>query len=128
MSKIFVLLWMLFFHVVADYNLQGVMATMKQKTAWKEIADAGYANDYVCALMMHSISWSFMVMLPLAWHVHFNVGAGFVVLFFFNVAFHMKIDNEKANMFLINLWGDQLAHLIQIAFTWMAYLYILTIT
>lgn len=115
MSVIFVLLWMLFFHVVADYNLQGWLASAKQKSYWQENApDKLYRYDYVMALIMHSISWTFMVMLPIAYVNQFNVDIGFVGMFIANVAIHAAVDHLKANMKLINLWHDQLMHIGQI--------------
>ena len=115
MNTIFVILWMLFFHVVADYNLQGWLASAKQKSYWQENApDKLYKHDYIMALIMHSISWTFMVMLPIAYVNQFNVDIGFVGMFIANVAIHAVVDHLKANMKLINLWHDQLIHLGQI--------------
>ena len=115
MNTIFVILWMLFFHVVADYNLQGWLASAKQKSYWQENApDKLYKHDYIMALIMHSISWTFMVMLPIAYVNQFNIGIGFVGMFIANVAIHAVVDHLKANMKLINLWHDQLMHICQI--------------
>lgn len=116
MNTIFVILWMLFFHVVADYNLQGWLASAKQKSYWQENApDKLYKHDYIMALIMHSISWTFMVMLPIAYVNQFNIDIGFVGMFIANVALHAAVDHLKANMKLINLWHDQLLHIGQIA-------------
>ena len=116
MNTIFVILWMLFFHVVADYNLQGWLASAKQKSYWQENApDKLYRYDYIMALIMHSISWTFMVMLPVAYVNQFNIGIGFVGMFIANIAIHAVVDHLKANMKLINLWYDQLLHMGQIA-------------
>lgn len=116
MNTIFVILWMLFFHVVADYNLQGWLASAKQKSYWQENApDKMYKHDYIMALIMHSISWTFMVMLPIAYVNQFNIDIGFVGMFIANVALHAAVDHLKANMKLINLWHDQLLHIGQIA-------------
>lgn len=116
MNTIFVILWMLFFHVVADYNLQGWLASAKQKSYWQENApDKLYRYDYIIALIMHSISWTFMVMLPIAYVNQFNIDIGFVGMFIANVTIHAFVDHLKANMKLINLWHDQLMHLCQIA-------------
>lgn len=116
MNTIFVILWMLFFHVVADYNLQGWLASAKQKSYWQENApDKLYRYDYIIALIMHSISWTFMVMLPIAYVNQFNIDIGFVGMFIANVTIHAAVDHFKANMKLINLWHDQLMHMGQIA-------------
>ena len=58
---------MVFSHIVDDYYLQGKLALFKQKSWWEEKApDEMYKHDYIVALMMHSFSWAFMIMLPIA--------------------------------------------------------------
>lgn len=118
MNYFFVLLWMIFFHIVDDYYLQGWLASAKQESYWKENApDEKYKHDYIWALIMHSFSWSFMIMLPIAYVNGFDISYGFVIIFAFNVAIHAFVDNAKANWKLINLWQDQLIHLAQIGVT-----------
>ena len=47
---------------------------MKQKKWWQENAPQKlYKYDYIVALIMHSMSWSFMIMLPIAIGVNFDV-------------------------------------------------------
>jgi hypothetical protein len=109
---------MLFCHVLDDYTLQGWLANGKQKEFWKKNApDAMYEYDYIIALIMHSISWSFMIMLPIAIHRSFAVGSGFCIVFILNTICHAIVDNLKANEKVINLWVDQLVHIWQIAVT-----------
>lgn len=118
MSKFFVVLLMLFFHIVDDYCLQGVLASMKQKEWWKKHAPQRlYQYDYIMALTMHSLSWSFMIMLPIAYANSFNVGLGFVSIFVDNAIIHGIVDDLKANKRKINLIADQLIHLLQISIT-----------
>lgn len=122
MNTTFVLLWMLFFHVVADYNLQGWLASAKQKSYWETNApDELYKHDYICALIMHSISWTFMVMLPIAYAQGFNINKTFAILFTINTLFHAIIDDQKANRKSINLWHDQLFHIMQIVLTFVCF-------
>lgn len=122
MNAAFVFLWMIFFHVVADYNLQGWLASAKQKSYWEANApDKLYKHDYICALIMHSISWTFMIMLPIAYAMGFAINPTFVILFIFNTALHAIIDDLKANRKLINLWHDQLFHMVQIALTFVLF-------
>ena len=65
MNAAFVFLWMIFFHIVDDYYLQGWLASAKQKSYWEQNApDEMYKKDYIWALIMHSFSWAFMIMLP----------------------------------------------------------------
>lgn len=120
MSKIFVFLWMIFFHIVDDYYLQGWLASAKQKSYWQENApDKKYRNDYIWALIMHSFSWAFMITLPIAWTQQFDIGWQFVTVFAINVAVHAFTDNAKANWKIINLWQDQIMHICQIGLTFL---------
>lgn len=125
MSKLFVILWMIFFHIVDDYYLQGWLASAKQKSYWEQNApDEMYKYDYIWALIMHSCSWAFMIMFPIAYVQQFNIGMAFVVIFIFNAVVHALIDNVKANIKAINLWEDQVIHMFQIFGTYFALLYI----
>lgn len=118
MTYTFMILLMIFCHVIADYNLQGWLASAKQKDWWKKNSpDKLYENDYNCALLMHSFSWSFMIMLPIAIYVGFEVGAMFIIGIIINTALHASVDDMKANQKVINLWWDQIIHLAQIACT-----------
>lgn len=118
MSRLFVVLWMIFFHIVDDYYLQGWLASAKQKSYWKENAPSKlYEHDYIWALIMHSFSWSFMVMLPIAYILQFNIHFEFFVIFILNLAIHAVTDDAKANKKHINLWQDQLIHMVQIIAT-----------
>ena len=123
MNASFTLMLMVFLHIVDDYYLQGWLASAKQKRYWEENApDKLYKNDYKCALWMHSLSWSFMVMLPIALSMRFNVSLLFVIVYFINVEIHSTVDNLKANERKINLWQDQIIHLCQIFIT--AYIFL----
>ena len=118
MNMTFIILSMIFCHVIADYNLQGWLATAKQKSYWQEnTPDKKYKYDYICALIMHSMSWTFMIMLPIAFAMDFDVDFGFAIFFVTNTLSHAIIDHMKANDKTINLWVDQLLHMAQIAFT-----------
>lgn len=118
MSKLFVFLWMIFFHIIADYNLQGWLASAKQRSYWEQNApDKQYEYDYIWALIMHSFSWSFMVMLPIAYVQQFNIGFWFMLVFTSNIFIHGLIDHLKANVKVLNLWEDQFIHMCQIVFT-----------
>ena len=118
MNNVFIVLCMIFFHVIADYNLQGWLASAKQKSYWEKNApDEMYEHDYICVLVMHSFSWTFMIMLPLIYAVGFKVNSFLLLLFVSNVLIHAIIDDLKANKQAINLWYDQLIHICQIAMT-----------
>ena len=109
---------MLFCHIVDDYYLQGWLASAKQKKWWAENAPQSlYKHDYIMALAMHSMSWSFMVMLPVAALYNFNVGFEYLVAFIANAIIHGLTDNAKANLSKINLIQDQTIHILQIVIT-----------
>lgn len=64
MNNVFTILAMVFCHIVDDYYLQGCLASMKQKKWWQENTPQKlYKYDYIVALIMHSMSWSFMVII-----------------------------------------------------------------
>ena len=118
MNNVFSILCMIFCHIIADYNLQGWLASAKQKSYWEKNApDEMYKHDYICALVMHSFSWTFMIMLPLMYAVDFKVGSFLLFLFVINIFMHAIVDDLKANDKCINLWQDQLIHMCQIAMT-----------
>lgn len=122
MSKIMILFVMVFGHIVDDYYLQGILASMKQKSWWKENApDKMYEKDYLVALFMHSFSWAFMVMFMPVVLLHINVTVSPLLFVFFiaNIAVHMIVDDLKANKRKINLVTDQSIHMVQILITWL---------
>ncbi len=120
-SSASLLLLMILGHLVADYTLQGWLASGKQKKWWdSQLKDAPdemkrkYRNDYKVALVCHSLYWSIIVCLPLLFHpVLFAINAiGHAVL-------HYLIDDAKANKLAINLVEDQVFHFVQIISVWL---------
>ena len=123
-NALFILASMFFMHAVADFNLQGIMASMKQKTWWQK--QEGYdeednGNDYKFPLFWHSLQWSFCIMLPL--FIANGLKIDFVGLVFFclNICCHYLIDDAKANKNCINLVDDQIIHILQIVATFIGY-------
>lgn len=118
----YILLSMIFCHIVDDYYLQGWLASAKQKSWWhKNAPNKLYEKDYIMALVMHSLSWSFMIMLPLAISNSFQVSPIFFVIYLTNVVIHAVVDNLKANCLKINLITDQIIHIVQIITTFVIY-------
>lgn len=120
---------MLFLHIVDDYYLQGILASIKQKKWWRENAPALlYQNDWVMALFEHAFSWSFMITLPwLVMSIITQNNMGFFLLTFFyilNTILHAFIDDLKANKGIFNLIDDQVCHFVQIFTTWLAFIII----
>lgn len=114
MYFVFIFLFMLFCHIVDDYYLQGWLASAKQKSWWEKNApDKMYRNDYKVALVCHSFSWTFMIMLPIAIATSWNMGWLFLA-YPINMIIHMIVDDLKANKKKINLIQDQNIHLAQI--------------
>lgn len=129
--KLFILFAMLFCHIVDDFYLQSVLAKMKQKQWWKENAPKElYKNDYKVALIVHAMSWSFMILLPLVIYTMYIHGhttfwyVGYPLYFIWNVVMHAWIDNQKANKHEINLIIDQICHIVQIIITYVGYILI----
>ena len=123
--SILILLCMFFMHIVDDYYLQGILASMKQKSWWEKNApDPLYKNDYKMALVEHAFSWTFMMMLPAIIYtaiIGTMLPVWFIVVFFIlNVTIHALVDNAKANDKTINLIQDQGIHFSQIICTWLA--------
>lgn len=120
--KIFILFIMLFFHIVDDYYLQGLLAQLKQKSWWeKNVPHSLYRNDYKVALVEHGFSWSFMIMLPImVWMIYINniFVILYCILFFANMIIHSFVDNLKANVGNCSLLVDQTIHICQILITW----------
>lgn len=126
MSRAFVLLLMIFLHIVDDYYLQaiGPLASMKQQKWWEENSPRKlYKYDYLVALLMHSMSWAFMVMLPISIYQSWYIDGEFILLFIVNTAIHAFVDNMKANLLLINLIVDQSYHMVQIFSTFLMLIY-----
>lgn len=123
---IFTLILMIFFHIVDDYYLQGWLASAKQKIWWmrQENYSSMYKNDYIVALFMHSFSWSFMVMLPIAYNMNFNISHLFIIFFIANIIIHFTTDNLKANLMRINLVQDQSIHIAQILATFVVFTFL----
>lgn len=122
-NEIFILLAMIFLHIIDDYKLQGILASMKQKKWWEEQKEYKglYKYDYIPALIEHSFSWTFMIMLPIAVVLHFNIG-WWVIAYIINMVIHAFVDNLKANKFKINLVIDQTIHIVQIVVTWLIFI------
>lgn len=124
---IFVFIGMLFCHVFDDYFLQGCLANLKQRVWWeKNVPEDMYKKDYIMGLICHSMSWSFMILLPLAITI-FVTNANPLLWIFYGCAFainaviHVVVDDAKANKHKINLIQDQICHFIQINLTFLIF-------
>lgn len=117
MIYVYLLIAMVFCHIIDDYVLQGCLANLKQKDWWsRNAADDLYKHDYLMALFMHAFSWSTSIMIPLFIVTSFNIG-WVLIMFPINIIIHMVVDDLKANRHKINLIADQSIHLGQILLT-----------
>ena len=120
--KIIIFLSMIFFHITDDYYLQGKFTDMKQKEWWKKQTDCKlYRHDFIMALIEHAFSWTFVMMLPILIpivYLKLDLVNQYIMIFACNWFVHTIVDDAKANLHLLNLVQDQLAHLGQIFFTW----------
>ena len=123
------ILSMIFCHIVDDYYLQGCLAKMKQQKWWEEnYPDKKYKNDFYVALICHSISWSFMIHLPLiifALYEYLELTIFFYISWSLNMIIHMVIDDLKANEKKLNLCQDQLIHFAQIVITFIVFVIVI---
>ena len=115
--KLFILFVMIFAHIVDDYYLQGILASLKQKSWWEKQENYKplYKYDYIIALIMHAFSCSFMISLPI---LYLGFTKWIVVAIILNTIVHGIVDDLKANKGKINLIVDQSIHIIQIIITW----------
>ena len=98
--KVLVLFAMLFCHIVDDYYLQGILASMKQKSWWEANAPVPlYKNDYKMALFEHAFSWSFVMSLPLTIiAIYYQINPLYFILLVLcadNTLVHAYIDDLK---------------------------------
>lgn len=130
MIELILLMLMFYLHLIADYNLQGILASMKQKSWWEkqEGYNNFYNNDYIMALFEHSLCWSISINLPLLVYDlvinNSNNTLLLIAIILINTAIHLYIDDLKANQKRINLVTDQLLHFLQIVFSWFMFLII----
>lgn len=117
MTKI--LLLMILAHIIDDFVLQPVcLSKLKQKSWWEnqDSYKSLYKNDYKMALLIHSMSWSIMILLPT---FILNVSGHMLwTVFVVNTLTHYIIDNEKANKGRLNLMVDQIIHFSQVFVSW----------
>lgn len=129
--KFLLLLLMFFSHLIADYNLQGILANFKQRSWWNmkfsaKTTQEQYPYDYITALIEHSFMWSTCVMIPLLVYSLFLPYNPHAIVYLSsdiltNTGIHALIDNEKANKLSISLTTDQLLHVLQIFATWLLF-------
>lgn len=116
-----ILLLMIFAHIIDDFVLQPIcLSKLKQKSWWEKQEGYKdlYRNDYKMALLIHSMSWSIMILIPIL--LLLEIPQILILMAFcINTLTHYAIDDSKANKGKLNLIQDQIIHLMQIIITWM---------
>ena len=107
-------------HILCDFWLQPIcLSQLKCKSWWVEECKKNgvdyekYKGDYISGLLMHAFSWSIMVLVPPMFLMDVKDWT-LIELFIGNTIIHAYVDDLKANRFKINLWTDQIIHIIQI--------------
>ena len=125
MWSIKVLLLMFLFDIIDDFVLQPIcLSKLKQKRYWIEeckkynLNISKYDTDYITALLIHGLSWSIMIHVPLMFLGGIRDDFFLLLSVLFNAIIHAIIDNLKANKLKINLDVDQCLHGLQIVITW----------
>ena len=128
MWSVKVLLLMFLFDIIDDFVLQSVcLSKLKQKKYWIEeckknnLDISKYDTDYITALLMHGLSWSIMIHIPLMFLGGINDDFFLLLSVLFNTLIHSFIDDLKANKLKINLDVDQCLHGLQIIITWIIF-------
>ena len=125
MWSVKVLLLMFLFDIIDDFVLQPIcLSKLKQKRYWIEeckkynLNISKYDTDYITALLIHGLSWSIMIHVPLMFLGGIRDDFFLLLSVLFNAVIHAFIDNLKANKLKINLDVDQCLHVLQIVITW----------
>ena len=128
MWSVKVLLLMFLFDIIDDFVLQPVcLSKLKQKRYWIEECEKNNLDisksdkDYITALLMHGLSWSIMIHIPLMFLGGINDDFFLLLSVLFNTLIHSFIDDLKANKLKINLDVDQCLHGLQIIITWIIF-------
>ena len=127
--KAFIFIAMVLFHILEDFHLQGILASMKQKSWWQsecnklgiKYESSKYKHDHIISLCIHALENSIFITLPLiidgliaTLTINPNncLFIGWAFIIFANTVVHAFIDNFKCNNKGISLIIDQLLHFI----------------
>ena len=118
---------MVFLHIIADFNLQGILAQLKQKQWWKDNhPDELYKRDWLTSLALHSFMWAFLVHVPIiivAFIIRDEIVLQWIIVSIVgHTVMHAIIDHCKANKHALSLTSDQLLHFLQIMAVWFSFM------
>lgn len=125
----FIFIVMVLFHILEDFHLQGILASMKQKSWWQsecnklgiKYESSKYKHDHIISLCIHALENSIFITLPLiidglittfTTNLNNSLFIGWAFIIFANTVVHAFIDNFKCNNKGISLIIDQLLHFI----------------
>ena len=123
-DMLILLLTMIWFHIVDDYYLQGILVKLKSKIHWQDMPNK-FKNDYKMALFEHAFSNVFMFHIPIFYcymkaYVYLDIYS-LLFTFIISLIIHYNVDDIKMNHGSINLMIDQIIHIINIVVVWMFY-------
>ena len=115
-----ILLLMVFCHIIEDFHIQGILAHLKQESWWFNQTGYNwkYSKDYIPPLLLHGLEWSVFIHIPLLFEYGLTMPIFISVIV--NSLIHSYIDNLKCNRLKINLVQDQVFHIAQILITGIA--------
>jgi hypothetical protein len=118
-------LTMIFLHLIADFNIQGILGHLKQKEWWRSnYPETLYKYDWFICGFLHAFEWAFIIYIPIFIKYRFELNLIIIITFIVNIILHFVIDHLKANKQKINLTVDQLCHLLQIWITAGLFIYV----
>lgn len=115
------ILLMILLHIIDDFVLQPIcLSKLKQKDFWRKIIkdESYFKYDYIAALLIHGLSWSIFIHLPIIFTFPKTSVLTSVIV---NALLHSFIDHLKCNKKYINLCIDQIIHIEQIIFTYLLF-------
>lgn len=94
-NDVFILLGMIFCHIIVDFYIQGWLSFAKEKEWWVKNAPSSlYKYDFIMVLFMHSFCWAFAVsLIPLLCLKVYNLK--YIILFICNIIIHILVDDLK---------------------------------
>ena len=127
----YILFFMILCHIIDDFVLQPIcLANLKQRKWWGDTVIKCdwqrqlYKNDYLAALVIHSLSWSIMIHIPIMLSFIVNDWV-LLISIIVNAVIHFIVDDLKANKYKINLVIDQSIHMVQVILTFIILLIVL---
>jgi hypothetical protein len=77
--------------------------------------------DYIIALAIHSLFWSFTILFPIAYRLGFEFSWFYSFAIIGNAIIHGIVDNHRINVKKINLVLQEAAHIWQILLTYLLF-------